>query len=124
MDFWFASSLLNDCCDWGSKAVEQIADTMDAQEEMVLQTGLGLGRLFIGAFHTDTHAALMRALVLARACGDLEYQQRALYGLCVFLGRTLQFRVQLAFAQLYERIVQNVSDPTAQPTADLLIASA
>lgn len=124
MDYWFAASLLNDCCEWGSKAIARIGDAAGTRQEMVLQSGLGLARLFTGALHTDTRDALTRARTLAQAHGDLEYQQRALYGLWLFSARTLQFRAQLGFAELYEQTVKDASDPAAQPTADWLIGSA
>jgi non-specific serine/threonine protein kinase len=124
MDYWFAASLLNDCCEWGSKAIARIDDAAGTRQEMVLQSGLGLARLFTGTVHTDTRDALIRARALAQAHGDLEYQQRALYGLWLFSARTLQFRAQLGFAQLYEQTVRDASDPAAQPTADWLIGSA
>jgi non-specific serine/threonine protein kinase len=124
MDFWFATSLLIDCCEWGKKAIARIDGAKDTGQEMVLQCGLGLALLSTGAFHADAHAALTRALALAQAHEDIEYQQRALYGLSQFFGRTLQFRAQLNVARLYEQIVRNVSDPAAQATADWLIGTA
>jgi predicted ATPase/DNA-binding winged helix-turn-helix (wHTH) protein len=98
-DFWLAMSLLNECCDWGLKAVAQLGDAVGTRQEMMLQNGLGQALTFSRGMQSDARAALARALALAESLADYERQVDALYGLWLFALRVVDFRECLAMAE-------------------------
>jgi len=124
MDFWLAASLLTECCEWGGKALARIGAAAATRLEMILQSGLGMALALTKGANNDANAALMKALAIAQALGDLEYQRRAACCLWQFWGRALDFRTSLAFARRYEELVRAAGDPAATATADWMIGLA
>src|SRR5260370_3115607 len=88
---------------------------------MVLQNGFGFGLIFTKGMQDQARASLSKVLELAQSLQDLEYQQRALFGLWLFAMRTVEFTTGLDFARQYQRLPGAAADPAAQPTADWMI---
>ncbi len=120
-DFWLAASLLTECCDWSRKALTQLGDATGMRQEMVLQCGLGLALVLTRGMSGDAHDALTRGLEIARAQNDLEYQQRAVFGLWLFKTRRLDFRASLSFARQYEQLTADSGDIAACAAADWMV---
>jgi non-specific serine/threonine protein kinase len=74
---------------------------------MILQCSLGMALIYTQGMSTQAHEALVRALRLAEQLEDFDYRQRASYGLCLFSGRTVQFKAALAVARQYEEVAHN-----------------
>jgi non-specific serine/threonine protein kinase len=68
-------------------------------------------------------AALTRALALAEALQDFDYQQRATHGLWLFLGRSAASREALVFAHRYEDTVRT-GDHQSRAVADWIVGGA
>jgi predicted ATPase/DNA-binding winged helix-turn-helix (wHTH) protein len=119
-DFWIAMSLLSECCDWGLKAVAQLGPAEGTCEEMKLQCGLGQSLTYSRGMRPDARAALTRALTLAEALADFNYQFRAIWGLWFFALRVVDFRECLAQSHKCERLAATADDRTASATADLM----
>ena len=66
-DVWLALSLHTECCDWGERAVLQLATAVGSQDEMKLQCGLGQALTRSRGSSPEAHTALSRALELARS---------------------------------------------------------
>jgi non-specific serine/threonine protein kinase len=123
MDFWLATSLLTECCNWGRRALADIGVAANTQQELVLQSGLGLALLYTSGMNAASRGHLMKALTLSRSLGDLEYQQRAAYGMFLFEGRSGDFRESLFYAHMYEELAKQANDLGARLVADWLIGS-
>lgn len=117
-DFWVATSLLSECCDWGLKAVTQLGTAEGTRDEMRLQCGLGQALTYSRGMQADARAALTRALALAEALADFEYQLRAIYGLWLYALRVVDFRECLAMARKCQLLAEAAGDPTARTSAD------
>lgn len=117
-DFWVATSLLSECCDWGLTAVAQLGTAEGTRDEMRLQCGLGQALTYSRGMQADAQAALTKALTLAEALADFEYQLRAIYGLWLYALRVVDFRECLAMAHKCQLLAEATGDPTASTTAD------
>jgi non-specific serine/threonine protein kinase len=120
MDFWVAALLLSECCEWAGKALTQLGAAAGTRHEMALQSGFAVTVMPTKGMSLDARAALERSLVLAQEFDDVDYQQRATYGLWQFSLRTAQFRASLDFARRYEEIARRAANPGAQTTADMM----
>jgi len=118
MDFWIALSLLSECCDWGLKAVAQLGAAEGTRDEMMLQCGLGKALTYSRGMQVDARVALTRALELAEALGDDNYQFRTAYILWLFALRVVDFRECLALACKCELLAQTMGDPAASAIAN------
>lgn len=118
-DFWIATGLLSECCDWGLKAVAQLGAAEGTRTEMMLQCALGQALTYSRGMQLDVRIALSRALALAEALGDLNYQIRVLYGLWLFALRVVDFHETLSVAHKCELLAETTGDPTANATANL-----
>jgi predicted ATPase/DNA-binding winged helix-turn-helix (wHTH) protein len=120
-DFWIAISLLNECCEWGLKAVAQLGAAKGSHDEMVLQCGLGQALTYSRGMQPDARAAFTRALTLSEALADTDCQLRAIYGLWLFALRVGDFQECLAQARKCELLGAATSSPLASATADFIL---
>lgn len=97
------------------------AASRDARLEMKLQGALGFALMFTTGMTEKAHAALVKAVELSEALGDLDYQLRSLFGLCVFRLRLPDFRSALTLARKCAAIADHVGDPIAKPTANWML---
>jgi non-specific serine/threonine protein kinase len=121
VDFWFVVSLIGECCEWAAMALARIGPAMNTRREQVLQCGLGLALMHTTGMNDDARGALTRALSLARDVDDIDYQQRATYGLWMFTLRSAEYQTSLTFGRQYEAIAQRLDDPDARMMADMMI---
>ena len=119
-DFWVAVSLVSECCEWTGKALACIGAAAASRDEMVLQCSLGYSLIYTKGMRAEARAALVRALILARQFKDLDYQQRATYGLWLFSSRSMALKDAIAFAHDYETATQ-AGDLQSRTTAAWLI---
>jgi non-specific serine/threonine protein kinase len=119
-DFWVAVSLVSEACEWTSKALAHIGNAAGTRYEMVLQCSLGYSLIYTRGMGADARAALMRALALAQEFEDLDYQQRATYGLWLFSSRSMALNDAMTFARDYEVVVR-AGDLQSRTTAAWLI---
>jgi non-specific serine/threonine protein kinase len=122
-DFWSPMSLLTESCDWAEKATAQIGNAVGTRSEMILQCSLGLALTYTRGMTAPARAALTRALALAEALRDFDYQQRATHGLWLFLGRSAASREALVFAHRYEDAVRT-GDHQSRAVADWIVGGA
>jgi len=116
-------SLLTESCDWAEKATAQIGNAVGTRSEMILQCSLGLALTYTRGMTASARAALTRALALAEALRDFDYQQRATHGLWLFLGRSAASREALVFAHRYEDVVRT-GDHQSRAVADWIVGAA
>jgi tetratricopeptide (TPR) repeat protein len=102
-------------------AQEKTAADRGTRGEMALQTAFAISLMYTTGMTSKAHAALVRAVELAKSLHDPEYQLRALTGLCTFRIRFADFRKALAFARQCEAAAQCLADPVAMPTADWML---
>ena len=117
-DFWVAMSLLSEYCDWGLKAVAQLGTAAGSRDEMKLQCGLGKALTYSRGMGDDAKAAITRALTLAEALGEPEYQLRSTYTLWLFALRVVDLRQCLALAQACGSLAETMHDASAKAMAD------
>lgn len=119
-DFWTAVSQIAEASEWCGKALAEIGDDAGSRHEMVLQCSLGMALIYTRGMIASARERLLRALALARALADFDYQQRALHGLWLFSARSMAVGDALAYARQYEEVSRD-RDPHSQATADWLI---
>jgi non-specific serine/threonine protein kinase len=119
VDFWSVTSQLSELCDWGLKAVARLEAAEGTRLETMLQYGLGQALTYSRGMGSEAHAALTRALTLARAQADPIYQYRASWGLWFFALRVVDFRECLRQSRELELLAETVDDQTAGAKADL-----
>jgi non-specific serine/threonine protein kinase len=122
-DFWSPMSLLTESCDWAEKATAKIGNAVGTRSEMILQCSLGVALTYTQGMTAAARTALMRALALAEALPDFDYQQRATYGLWLFLGRSAASREALVFARRYEDVMR-AGDHESRAVADWIVGGA
>jgi non-specific serine/threonine protein kinase len=121
VDFWLATSLLDECSKWVSKALAESDDTGDDEHEMVLRSGLGLALMFTAGATPATHANLTRALSIAEAVGNVEHQKRALHALWQISLRSVELRKALQLSRRYAEFSRSDTDLAATRTANLMV---
>jgi non-specific serine/threonine protein kinase len=124
VNFWLASSLLEECCHWTSKALAKLDGSGEEGQEMVLRIGLGLALQSTEGVTPAAQAHLTQALAIAERRGSVEYQERAVYGLWLFNTRSADLREALELGRRYVEFAHSDTDPTAVHVADLMIGSA
>jgi predicted ATPase len=122
-NFWIAKSLLDECCDWGVRALS-VGGAEETREEMILQWGVGLALTYSRGMTSRAHDALTKALTLSEAFGDRTYQHRALYGLFLFAVRAVDIRASLELARKYEVVAKSAEDDAAVSMAEALLGIA
>jgi non-specific serine/threonine protein kinase len=118
-DFWIASSLTTECCDWAEKALAK-SECTGTRSEMVLQCSFGIALIYTQGMSPRAREVLTRALALARELDDFEYQQRATCGLWLFSARSMDLKDAFAFARDYEDAVRG-GDIESRATAAWLL---
>ena len=118
MDFWIATSLVSECCDWGLNALAQLGAAEGTRAEMMLQCGLGQALSYSRGMQRDAKAALTRALTLSEAMADYNYQVRAIFGLWRFAIFVMDFRECLALCNKCELLGATTGNATASFAAD------
>ncbi|SKA29814.1 non-specific serine/threonine protein kinase [Enhydrobacter aerosaccus] len=119
--FWLATSLLDECRNWVGKALANMGDSADLEQEMVLRNGLGQSLMFTEGMTSATHSNLTRALSLAEAIGSIEYQKRAVHGLWQISLRSVELRKALQLSRRYAAFARNDADLAATRTANLMV---
>jgi non-specific serine/threonine protein kinase len=116
-DFWAAASLMPEACEWAGKALARIGDAAGTRHEMVLQCCLGITLVLTRGMNDDARKALRRALTLAQAFADFDYQQRATHNLWLFSARASALDDALAIARQYEEVAR-LGDVQSRAVAD------
>lgn len=121
VNFWLATSLLDECSNWIGKALANMGDADDLEHEMVLRNGLGQSLMFTEGMTSATHANLTRALSLAEAIGSIEHQKRAVHGLWQISLRSVELRKALQLSRRYAEFARSDTDLAATHTANLMV---
>ncbi len=121
VNFWLATSLLDECSNWIRKALAGLEGNADAELEMVLRSGLGQSLMFTEGVTPATFANLTRALSLAEAIGSIEHQKRAVHGLWQISLRSVELRRALQLSRQYAGFAQSDTDFAATRTANLMV---
>lgn len=121
VNFWQATSLLGECSNWIRKALAELDSTGDAEQEMVLRSGLGQSLMFTEGMTSATHANLARALSLAEAIGNMEHQKRSVHGLWQVSLRSVELRRALQLSRRYAEFTHSDTDLAATRTANLMV---
>ena len=121
VNFWLATSLLDECCNWLSKALDKLDGSADPEHEMVLRSGLGQALMFTAGATQATHTNLTRTLSIAEAVGNIEHQKRALHGLWQISLRSVELRKALQLSRRYAEFSHGDTDPAATRTANLMV---
>lgn len=118
--FWLAASLLDECSNWTAKAVAHLEGTENPSHEMILRCALGQSLMFTEGMTSGTYTNLTRALSLAEAADDIEYQKRAAHSLWQINLRSLELHRALQLSRRYAELARRNIDPAAVRTADLM----
>jgi non-specific serine/threonine protein kinase len=89
--------------EWAQKALFQLEDEAGSRTEMVLQCALGFALIYTQGMSKRGRDVLIRALSLAKALGDADYQQRVTCALWLFSARSMELKDALAYAREYEK---------------------
>jgi len=115
-------SLLSECHKWSTAALLLLDDTTrGSRQEMVLQEAVAVSSTWTRRNGDDVRAAILRALEIARSCGDTPTRLRLLAGLHMFLLRAADIRGSLAVAEDLERAVQAAAELSYTIVADWLL---
>src|SRR5262249_4441722 len=123
---WIQLSLASEC----SSRVTQALGRLDAvgargtRLEMQLQTALGAALVNTRGPVAETVAARSRALQVAEALGDEEYQLRVLYGFWIDQLRLCQTPASLTTAERFQRVARDAADPGDVPVGERTIGLA
>jgi predicted ATPase/DNA-binding winged helix-turn-helix (wHTH) protein len=120
VNFWIAMALLNECCDWGLKAVAQLGAAEGTREEMMLQCGLGQALIYSRGMQPAARVALARALTVAEALADIHYQLRVLYALWLYAIRVCDLRQCMSLAANSENLISSAGDSAASALSDFV----
>jgi len=120
-DFWVVVSQVEEAGDWARKALALIGDDAGSRRELILQYNLGMALTYMQGMNASSHAALTRALALARELGDFDYQRRTIRILWLFSARAASSNDALALAHQYEELTQD-SDDQSRAMGDLMVA--
>jgi len=102
-DFWTAISLVSESGEWAQKALVHLEDEVGSRTEMVLQCALGFALIYTQGMSKRGRDVLIRALSLAKALGDADYQQRVTCALWLFSARSMELKDALGYAREYEK---------------------
>ncbi|MFC6491765.1 winged helix-turn-helix domain-containing protein [Ancylobacter dichloromethanicus] len=121
VNFWLAVPLLDECSNWTTKALASLDDSGNSEQEMVLRCALGQSLMFTEGMTPATYANLARALSLAEAAGDIEYQKRAVHSLWQINLRSLELHRALQLSRRYADLARTDIDVAPARTADLMV---
>jgi predicted ATPase/DNA-binding winged helix-turn-helix (wHTH) protein len=111
---WMHLSLMEECRDRVVSALAALAtgEDQDARREMKLHAALGGSLIFTrGGAVPETGAAWAKALEMAEALGDAEFQRRSLWGLWCFHLNSGRQRLAVELAQKFSIIATSSSEP-------------
>lgn len=104
-------SLFPECQRWSERALSALDNTSrDSIEEMHLQAGLGISRMYLHGGRDGSQAALSRSLEIAEQRGDALDQLRVLGPLNMFNLRTGDFNAALHYARRCSEIAMTMED--------------
>ena len=121
VNFWLATSLLDESVNWISRALAEMDGIGDDEHEMVLRNGLGQSLMFTEGMTSATHTSLTRALSIAEAVGSIEHQKRAVHGLWQISLRSVELRKALQLSRRYAEPAHSDTDLAATRTANLMV---
>jgi non-specific serine/threonine protein kinase len=101
-DFWTAVSLISDAREWAITGLDRIGDAAGSRSEMVLKCSLGFATLYAEGPTVKARQAMTEVLALARRFGDVDFQQRAIFGLFLFASRSSALSEVLSLARDFE----------------------
>jgi predicted ATPase/DNA-binding winged helix-turn-helix (wHTH) protein len=116
---WTRLSILGECRDLVGRALSRLdANSSDERRhEMVLQSALAHSSIWAEGSVGVTRSAAERALALAGALGDTDYQMRALYVEWIYRFRMGEYRTCLAAARRFREMAEaEASDAPAMIT--------
>jgi predicted ATPase/DNA-binding winged helix-turn-helix (wHTH) protein len=119
---WLRLSLLEECGSRARQALGALAvmGTSNLREEMRLHTAVGAS--LPGA--PEMEAAFTRALDIAKALDDPEYQLRALRGLYFYNAAGNHFRAALSFAQRFHGLASGRTDRSERLLGERMLGAA
>jgi non-specific serine/threonine protein kinase len=101
-DFWVAVSLVSDAREWATAALEKLGGAAGTRAEMVLKCSLGFAMLYGEGPTAQARATMTEVLGLARKLDDVEFQQRAIFGLFLFTSRSTALSEASALAHDFD----------------------
>jgi predicted ATPase/DNA-binding winged helix-turn-helix (wHTH) protein len=118
-----SASLLPDAVRWSESALSWLVEgDVDTKREMRLQATLGLSAFSLNGNSPKAHAAITRALVLAKRFEDGWLQMSLLAALSIFESRAAKPREALLIADEAEAVARRMSDPESMMLAEWIKA--
>ncbi len=117
---WMHLSMMQECRTRAEQALSRKASA-ETQYTMRLNAALGLALMYTKGAAQDTHAALTAALAAAEELHDVDYQLRALWGLCVDRLNNGVYREALLFAERFREAAPQSADPLDEAIGDRMI---
>lgn len=119
-DFWTATSLVSESGEWAQKALSALDGAEGGRTEMVLQCALGFALIYTQGMSERGREVLVRALSLAKALNNSDYQQRVTCALWLFSARSMELESALVYAREYEKEA-DLRDTQSRATAAWLM---
>jgi predicted ATPase/DNA-binding winged helix-turn-helix (wHTH) protein len=122
---WVQLSLFEECRDRVARALAALEGDEPAtvRERMQLSATLGWSLMYGVGRAREAGPAWVSTLELAERLGDKEYQQRALWGLCIDQFNNGQFRAALGYARRFSLLAETSGDVIDLMMADRLLAT-
>jgi predicted ATPase len=123
---WVQLSLMNECRERVERALAVLEgdDGVIARQRMQLSAALGWSLMYGVGRARQTSAAWAATLELAERLDDREYQQRALWGLCIDQFNIGELRTALEYARRFAGLVSDSTDAIDLMMADRILATA
>ena len=123
---WVHLSLLGECRERVERALASLsdADAASARPRMQLSAALGWSLTYGVGRAREAGTAWAATLEIAERLDDKDYEQRALWGLCIDQFNNGEFRVALGFANRFAKLVANSTDTTDLVMGDRILATA
>ncbi|HTZ37598.1 MAG TPA: winged helix-turn-helix domain-containing protein [Stellaceae bacterium] len=121
---WVQLSLLGECRERVEAALARLGeDAAPSRVRMQLSAALGWSLMYGVGRAREAGPAWTATLELAERLGDVEYQRRALWGLCIDQFNNGEFRAALDFAHRYAALAADSTDPVDLVMADRILAT-
>ena len=123
---WVQLSLMSECRERVERALAVLEgdDAVSARRRMQLSAALGWSLMYGVGRARETGAAWAATLELAERFNDKQYQQRALWGLCIDQFNIGELRTALAYAERFAALVADSMDAIDLMMADRMLATA
>ena len=123
LPLWMHLSLMEECRVRVARALSSLGPEpiRATRSGMQLYAALGLALMYTKGAVSETRAALTNALTIAESLADVDYQLRALWGLCVDRLNNGMFREALTFAEKFRAVAATSLDPVDQPIGDRMM---